>query len=72
MDNRILTAVFHMLSTGQPYKDLGVNHLNQPSKTASAQTNAFSIGTAWLQGYSRSTNLNSTPLKQKLLFVVLW
>lgn len=30
--HRILTAVFHMLSTGQPYKDLGVNHLNQPQK----------------------------------------
>lgn len=30
--HRILTAVFHMLSTGQPYKDLGVHHLNQPQK----------------------------------------
>jgi transposase len=30
--HRILTAVFHMLSTGQPYKDLGVNHLNQPQQ----------------------------------------
>jgi transposase len=30
--HRILTAVFHMLSSGQPYKDLGVNYLNQPQK----------------------------------------
>ncbi|MCP6759710.1 MAG: transposase [Fischerella sp. CENA71] len=30
--HRILTAVFHMLSTGQPYTDLGVNYLNQPQK----------------------------------------
>lgn len=30
--HRILTAVFYMLSSGQPYKDLGVNYLNQPQK----------------------------------------
>lgn len=30
--HRILIAMFHMLSTGQPYQDLGVNYLNQPQK----------------------------------------
>ena len=27
--HRILTAVYHMLSTAQPYRDLGVNYLSQ-------------------------------------------
>ncbi len=30
--HRILTAAYHMLSTGQPYRDLGVSYLNQPQK----------------------------------------
>lgn len=46
-----------MFSTGQPYRDLGVNYRLATPKTAYAQTLAFSSRTAWLQGKSRTTTI---------------
>ncbi|WP_315790139.1 hypothetical protein [Fischerella sp. JS2] len=48
MAHRILTAVYHMLLTPQPYQDLRVNYRLAAPKKASAQTYAFSSGTAFL------------------------